>query len=139
MCTVKPRVLLVEDELRLAQCLCLELQDAGYDVTMAHSGIKGLNALRAQSFDLVLLDWNLPQVSGLDICRQLRTKRDRSPVVMMSAYDDQDRQQMAYRAGVDEYLIKPFSVDQITILIGRFLSTDCGNVVEPIQANSCSA
>ncbi len=125
MRTARPCVLVIEDELRLAQCLSLELQDAGYDVTIAHSGPEGLNALMTQWFDLVVLDWNLPQLSGLEICQRLRAQQTLTPVVMMTAYDDVSRRKAAYHAGVDEYLIKPFSVDAIAQLLGRLSLQIC--------------
>ncbi|MGF1515602.1 MAG: response regulator transcription factor [Elainellaceae cyanobacterium] len=125
----QPRVLLIEDEFKLAQYLYLEFQDAGYDVTMAHSGLTGIELLMAQPFDLVVLDWNLPQLSGLAICERLRMWCDRALIVMMTAYDDPDKRRMAYRAGVDEYLIKPFSVDQIMGSLNCLLATNRFSVI----------
>lgn len=121
----KPHVLLVEDEQRLAQYLSLELQDIGYEVTVAADGRSGMLAARQQTFDLVLLDWQLPRYSGLEVCRWLRQRPKAPPILMVTAYNSPERVKVAHEAGVSGYLVKPFDVDKLMDLICRLLPESC--------------
>ena len=108
------RLLLVDDEPKLTDFLKMELEVEGYEVEVAADGASGLIALRGEPGpDLVLLDWNLPDFTGLDICRRIRATGMTVPVLMLTGYDEVKDKVEALDAGVDDYLVKPFSIDEL--------------------------
>ena len=108
------RLLVVDDEPKLTEFLRMELEVEGYSVDIANDGASGLIALRAEAApDLVLLDWNLPDFTGLDICRRIRSTGMAVPVLMLTGYDEVKDKVEALDAGVDDYLVKPFSIEEL--------------------------
>jgi DNA-binding response OmpR family regulator len=101
-------VLLVEDEENLASLIRAYLEQEGYRVTSVDSGGEALRALEAEPVRLVVLDLNLPDMDGLDVCRQIRT-RSSVPVVMLTARDQEPERVAGLAAGADDYIGKPFS------------------------------
>jgi DNA-binding response OmpR family regulator len=106
-------ILLVEDEVKLAQFVKLELGYEGYQVTMAHDGLTGLTAARETHPDLIILDWMLPGLSGLEVCRRLRTTGDKAPVILLTAKDEVSDRVAGLDAGADDYVVKPFSIEEL--------------------------
>ena len=108
------RVLVVDDEVRLTELLRLELDVEGYDVDIACDGATGLVKARSQPApDLIVLDWNLPDFSGVDICQRIRRGGVTTPILMLTGHDDIADRVTALDAGVDDYLIKPFSLEEL--------------------------
>jgi len=103
------RLLLVEDEPRLARALARGLGDDGFAVEVASDGLRGLEAARDGSFDVVVLDVMLPRMSGYDVVRTLRAEENWVPVLMLSAKDGEHDQADGLDLGADDYLTKPFS------------------------------
>lgn len=103
------RILLVDDEVRLTELLRLELDVEGYDVEVASNGATGLIKARSQPEpDLIVLDWNLPDFSGVDICQRIRSSGVTTPILMLTGHDDIADRVKALDAGVDDYLVKTF-------------------------------
>ena len=101
------RVLVVDDEKRLTDLLRLELDVEGY-------GAGGLIRSRTDPTpDLIILDWNLPDFSGIDICQRIRAGGVTIPILMVTGHDEITDRVKALDAGVDDYLIKPFSIDEL--------------------------
>lgn len=107
------KILVVEDELKLAQFIELELKYEGYEVTVVNDGLSGLSAARESHPDLIILDWMLPGISGLELCRRLRQTGDRVPVVLLTAKDEISDRVAGLDAGADDYVVKPFSVEEL--------------------------
>ena len=108
------RLLVIDDEPKLTNFLRMELEVEGYSVAVAHDGASGLIALRSDPApDLVLLDWNLPDFTGLDICRRVRSTGMKLPVLMLTGYNEVKDKVEALDAGVDDYLVKPFSIEEL--------------------------
>ena len=108
------RVLVVDDEVRLTELLRLELDVEGYDVTVASDGASGLIQARSKPEpDLIVLDWNLPDFSGVDICERIRCSGVTTPILMLTGHDDIADRVKALDAGVDDYLVKPFSIEEL--------------------------
>ena len=101
------RILLVEDDPRLADMLSEYLGQAGFDITIASLGAAALDLLAETVYDVVILDLMLPDMDGLDVCRQLRTKYD-TPVLMLTARGDAIDRIVGLELGADDYLPKPF-------------------------------
>ena len=108
------RVLLVDDEQKLTDLLRLELDIEGYDVDVASDGASGLIRSRTEPTpDLIILDWNLPDFSGIDICQRIRAGGVTVPILMLTGHDEIIDRVRALDAGVDDYLTKPFSIDEL--------------------------
>ncbi|MBM4357939.1 MAG: response regulator transcription factor [Deltaproteobacteria bacterium] len=102
------RVLLVDDDARLQELLAAYLSQNGFDVTGAADGRKGLAALEASSFDIVLLDVMMPGLDGIEVCRRIRAT-SRIPIVMLTAKGDETERVVGLELGADDYVAKPFS------------------------------
>lgn len=107
------RVLIVDDDPELLRFLLEELSQQGLVCEGASSGGDALMLLRSTPFDLVLLDWTLPDFDGIEICRRLRSSGDTTPVLMLTAHDDVDDRVLALDLGVDDYLTKPFELKEL--------------------------
>jgi two-component system response regulator MprA len=107
------RLLIVDDDPKLRQFLRQELKLEGYDCEEAASGQEALLAIRGGGWDLLLLDWTLPDFSGVEICRRVRGTGDSTPVLMLTARDDVKERVEALDAGADDYLTKPFSIEEL--------------------------
>lgn len=106
-------ILLVEDEVKLARFVELELSCEGYKVSVAHDGLTGLTAARETHPDLLILDWMLPGLSGIEICRRLRSTGDKVPVILLTAKDEVSDRVAGLDAGADDYVVKPFSLEEL--------------------------
>jgi DNA-binding response OmpR family regulator len=110
------RVLVVEDEQRMARALQKGLQAEGFAVDVVHDGVSGLESARLGHYDAVILDVMLPRLSGYQVVRTLRTERNWVPVLMLSAKDGEYDQADGLDVGADDYLTKPFSY---VVLVAR--------------------
>jgi DNA-binding response OmpR family regulator len=108
------RVLLVEDEVRLAETVRQGLTEAGFNVEVFHNGPDGLWAGTENSYDVIVLDIMLPGLNGYDVCARLRAAGVWTPVLMLTAKDGEYDQADAFELGADDYLIKPFSFVVLT-------------------------
>ncbi|MFZ4827109.1 MAG: response regulator transcription factor [Phototrophicaceae bacterium] len=106
------RILVIEDEARIAQFIERGLIYEGYRVNVARDGKMGLGIARDTPPDLVILDWMLPGLDGLEVCKRLRAASD-VPILMLTAKDDIQDRVTGLDAGADDYLVKPFSVDEL--------------------------
>jgi DNA-binding response OmpR family regulator len=107
------RILVVEDDPRLAGFIETELTLEGYEVTVSQNGIDGLAIARDTQPDLLILDWMLPGISGLDICLRLRKTGVQTPIVMLTAKDEVPDRVAGLNAGADDYVTKPFSMEEL--------------------------
>lgn len=120
-------ILVIEDEAKLARFLETGLTYEGYRVSVVGDGTAGLAAARTQNPDLVLLDWMLPGISGLEVCRQLRLTSNRVPVVLMTASDEVAARAAGLEAGADDYVVKPFSLQELLARIRIYLQHPKGS------------
>ena len=107
------RILLVEDDPKLAKFIESELTLEGYHVTVTPNGLDGLTLARTAEPDLLILDWMLPGVSGLDICLRLRSTGVQVPIIMLTAKDEVPDRVTGLNAGADDYVTKPFSMEEL--------------------------
>ncbi|HEY3809072.1 MAG TPA: response regulator transcription factor [Steroidobacteraceae bacterium] len=107
------RVLLVEDDRMIAQGLQTALRQDGYTVDWVADGRSAGEALHASQFDLVLLDLGLPARDGLDVLRELRRRGNATPVIIVTARDDRQDRIAGLDAGADDYIVKPFDLDEV--------------------------
>jgi DNA-binding response OmpR family regulator len=107
------RILLVEDDTKLAGFIEEELILEGYQVTVATNGLDGLTIARNLQPDLLILDWMLPGISGLDLCLRLRSTGIQVPIIMLTAKDEIPDRVAGLNAGADDYVTKPFSIEEL--------------------------
>jgi DNA-binding response OmpR family regulator len=113
-------ILIVEDERDLSALLRRHLQEEGHRVTQAYDGQQALAAARAQPPDLVVLDWMLPRMDGLEVCRRLRTESV-VPILMLTARAEEMDRVVGLEVGADDYLTKPFSVRELLARVRALL------------------
>jgi DNA-binding response OmpR family regulator len=106
-------ILLVEDEAKLARFVELELISEGYTVSVAHDGMVGLTQARDQPPDLLIADWMMPGLTGVELCRRLRATGSKVPVILVTAKDEVADRVAGLDAGADDYLVKPFSIEEL--------------------------
>lgn len=106
------KILIVEDEKKIARFLELELKHEGYDVLIAFDGRSGLETALAEEPDLLILDLMLPELSGIEVCRRLRHSSD-VPIIMLTAKDDVSDKVMGLDMGADDYVTKPFAIEEL--------------------------
>ena len=118
-----PRVLDIEDDDALATRLQYNLEKEGYDVAVAGDGEEGLVQIDERLPDLVILDWMLPKVSGIEVCRRLRSRPETRniPIIMLTARGEESDRVRGLDTGADDYLTKPFSVPELAARIRAVL------------------
>ena len=107
------RLLLVEDNVPLAEAICLGLKGLGHTVDAVHTAEYGLLSIETESFDVVLLDINLPKMSGLDLLKKIREQHIHTAVIMLTARDTTADKITGLDLGADDYLVKPFELDEL--------------------------
>ena len=107
------RILIVEDEIGILQFLQQGLEEEGYTIETASDGEKALELLTNESFDLVLLDWMLPKLTGLEVCKAYRLQNKTTPVIFLTAKDTVQETIEGLQAGANDYIKKPFSFDEL--------------------------
>ncbi|WP_367769788.1 response regulator transcription factor [Flavobacterium sp. WC2421] len=106
-------VLIVEDELGIIQFLQQGLEEEGYNITCASDGLQGFELIQKNNFDLILLDWMLPKMSGLDLCKAIRIKDTKVPILFLTAKDTIQETIEGLKAGANDYIKKPFSFEEL--------------------------
>ncbi len=117
------RIMVIEDEEALRALLEYNLRKEGFEVSLVADGDEALDAVRDEKPDLVLLDWMLPNVSGIEICRRIRARAEvkDTPVIMLTARGEEDDRIRGLETGADDYLTKPFSMTELAARIRAVL------------------
>ena len=106
------KILVAEDESKIARFLELELKHEGYEVEIAYDGRDGLERAQEGEFDLIILDLMLPLMSGIEVCRRIR-KFSNIPIIMLTAKDDISDKVTGLDSGADDYITKPFAIEEL--------------------------
>ncbi len=109
----KIKVLIVEDDPKISRFLELELQHEGYETDAAADGRMGLGKVNVNKYDVVLLDLMLPELSGIEVCRRMRNAEIFTPVIMLTAKDDVSDKVTGLDSGADDYVTKPFAIEEL--------------------------
>ena len=115
------RILLVEDERKVAEFISQGLRETGYLISVAHDGLEGAQLAESDAFDLLILDWMLPSKSGVAICQELRAKAIHTPILMLTARDQLSDRIFGLDSGADDYLTKPFAFEELKARIRALL------------------
>ncbi|MEM9777184.1 MAG: response regulator transcription factor, partial [Chloroflexota bacterium] len=117
---MQDKILIVEDEARIVRTLRLYLEKAGYEVTAVMDGNQAISVYKKEKPTLVLLDLNLPQIDGLDICREMRKQQD-VPIIMLTARTEEMDRLIGLELGADDYITKPFSPREVVARVRAVL------------------
>jgi DNA-binding response OmpR family regulator len=118
---MKRRILVVEDDVSLARVLCDNLLYEGFDVALAADGRRALEKHNAFNPDLVLLDLTLPGLDGFEVCRQLNREQSRTGIIILTARTQKEDKLQGLRLGADDYITKPFALDELLARIEAVL------------------
>lgn len=129
------KVLIVEDEVKIARFLELELKYEGYEVNSKHNGREGLEELENGDYDLAILDIMLPGLNGMEVCRRIRQSSD-IPIIMLTAKDDTMDKVMGLDVGADDYMTKPFAIEELLARIRRVFRTKVKEVKSDSKVTS---
>lgn len=130
--TEQAMILICDDEVDAAQFIGMELEVEGYRVEMAHDGQAGLIKFREVQPDLVLLDWDMPKMSGVDVCKRIRRGSD-VPILMLTAKSEIEHKVFGLDSGANDYLVKPFELDELLARVRALL-----RLRQPVQVQELS-
>jgi two-component system copper resistance phosphate regulon response regulator CusR len=115
------RILIVEDEQRLAEILKKQFEDSGFSIEIAYDGYVGKQFVEKNAYDLIILDINLPLINGYDLCKEIRKSNSRIPIIMLTALGTVDNKMAGFNLGADDYVIKPFDFRELLARVNVFL------------------
>ena len=118
---VLARILVVEDDFDLNRIVSKSLRDRGYEVVSAANGLEALERTDEMKFDMILTDIMMPKMDGFELAESVRAVDREIPIVFMTAKDDKPSKMLGYSIGVDDYIVKPFDMDILTVKIGAIL------------------
>jgi two-component system, OmpR family, copper resistance phosphate regulon response regulator CusR len=117
----KNRVLIVEDDQRIAQNISRGLQEKGFDTDIAYDGMIGNKLSAANEYDLIILDINLPVMNGYEVCKNIRQRNPNIPILMLTALGETEDKIEGFSVGADDYIVKPFDFRELLARINVFL------------------
>lgn len=107
------KILIVEDDKGLCQVIDESLQSEKYSVEVSYDGSDAVERLRSYVYDLVILDWDIPFLNGIEVCKQFRSRGGKSPILMLTGKSQIDEKEHGFDSGVDDYLTKPFELREL--------------------------
>jgi DNA-binding response OmpR family regulator len=128
---MKARILIAEDDSNIRLGLVATLESEGYDVVPAADGAQALKLAAQSAFALAILDVMMPKVSGYDVCRELRARGDRIPVMMLTAKGEEIDKVVGLKLGADDYVTKPFGVQELLARVEALLRRSRSSAVAP--------
>lgn len=115
------KLLIVEDDKDLNNSVCTYFEANGYEVVGCYNGMEGLAELEKQEFGLIISDIMMPVMDGFSFVEKVRAKNLQIPIIFMTARDDKFSKQLGYKIGIDDYLVKPFDIDELLLKVGAIL------------------
>ena len=132
------KILLIEDNETLANGISRKLKEIGYLIDVFHDGENGLYSLETAIYDLLILDLGLPNIDGIDIIKKLRTSQKNLPILVISARDKLDQRILGLDTGADDYLCKPFELDEVIARVHALLRRSKNQISNIINYNDLS-
>jgi len=115
------KILIVEDEQRLAQILKKNLEETGFDVEVAYDGYIGKQLIEQNSYNIIILDINLPQLNGFELCKDIRKTNSNIPIIMLTAMGTTNNKITGFDAGADDYILKPVDFRELLARVNVFI------------------
>jgi DNA-binding response OmpR family regulator len=132
------KILLIEDNETLANGISRKLKEIGYLIDVFYDGENGLYSLETAIYDLLILDLGLPNIDGIDIIKKLRTSQKNLPILVISARDKLDQRILGLDTGADDYLCKPFELDEVIARVHALLRRSKNQISNIINYNDLS-
>jgi len=127
------KILIVEDEQRLAEVLKKQFEEHGFEVEIASDGYIGKQLVETKFFNLIILDINLPIINGYDLCEEIRKTNSVIPIIMLTALGTSDNKVIGFEVGADDYVLKPFDFRELLARVNVFLRrTDTNTKIEKL-------
>jgi two-component system copper resistance phosphate regulon response regulator CusR len=120
------KILIVEDDLRIAQNISKGLMEKGFDTEIAYDGKIGVKLAISNPYDLILLDLNLPELNGYEVCSEVRKRKPSIPIIMLTALGETEDKIEGFERGADDYLVKPFDFRELLARINVFIKRNAG-------------
>jgi len=114
-------ILIVEDEVRLAEVLSKQMNDAGYKTQIANDGYIGKQLMHQNNYNLIILDINLPLINGYDLCLEIRKLNNAVPIIMLTALGATEHKVAGFEVGADDYITKPYDIRELLARVNVFL------------------
>lgn len=130
MAEVQKRILIVDDDDEIRELLEFDIASSGYFVDTAKDGLEGLNKALNNAYDLILLDVMMPKMNGFDVCKNIRQAKLAVPVLMLTAKGTIDDKTSGFDCGADDYLVKPFDIQEVLLRIRVLLRRNAVDVEE---------
>ena len=115
------KLLVVEDDKLLNSSVCMYLETNNFLTTSCYNGAEALNELNNNSYDLIISDIMMPVMDGFTLVEKIRLNNEKIPIIFMTARDDKFSKQIGYKLGIDDYIVKPFDLDELVLKIGAIL------------------
>lgn len=116
------KILIIEDDLRVAELIKRGLDEQGFKTTLAYDGLLGKKLALSNEFDLIITDIILPKIDGLELCKEIRRAKPSTPIIMLTALGTTDDKVEGFDAGADDYLVKPFEMRELVVRIKALLN-----------------
>jgi two-component system alkaline phosphatase synthesis response regulator PhoP len=129
----KPHILLIEDEINIARVICFNLEQEGFRVSHAESGEEALGMLRFYRYSLLILDIMLPGIDGFSVCGKIRELDARVPILILSARSEEGDRVTGLASGADDYLTKPFNLNEFLLRVKGMLRRSSWYRPEPVE------
>lgn len=124
----RTKILIVEDEQRVANLLKRQLEDSGFEAEIAFDGYIGKKMVEQNTFNLIILDINLPLINGYDLCREIRKTNTNIPIIMLTAFGTSENKLEGFDSGADDYIVKPFDLRELLARVNVFLRRSDSNI-----------
>ena len=115
------KLLVIEDDKELNSSLCNYMQQNEYNTVSCENGLEALSVVENQKFDLIISDIMMPKIDGFTFVEKIREKDKKTPIIFMTARDDKFSKQLGYKLGIDDYIVKPFDIEELALKIGAIL------------------
>ncbi|MFD1038097.1 response regulator transcription factor [Virgibacillus byunsanensis] len=130
---MKGKILIVDDEVSIVKLLTFNLKQAGYQIEVAYDGEQAVDKAERNNYDMIILDLMLPKMDGMEVCKHLRQNRNDTPILMLTAKDEEFDKVLGLELGADDYLTKPFSPKEVVARVKAILrriqkGTDTNNL-----------
>jgi two-component system copper resistance phosphate regulon response regulator CusR len=126
------RILIVEDEERISKNLKKFLESSNFTADISPNGEDGLIRAETEDYDLVILDWMLPNMDGTAVCEKLKKSKPQTPILMLTAKSQLDDKIEGFKKGADDYLTKPFAMEEILMRVKALLRRKQGTIISPV-------
>ncbi len=127
-------ILIVEDEHRLAEILKKQFEDSGFKVDVAYDGYIGKQLVERNTYNLIILDINLPLINGYELCKEIRKTNSSIPIIMLTALGTPDNKLTGFNAGADDYVLKPFDFRELIARVNVFLKSVSDTITRKLKS-----